>query len=77
MKIVALCSEVVEKQEADRATLQRNNLEFEDQEVLALTFTVRIAARDAQTMILHRMFFFDIADRTGGVRPKRATHVYV
>jgi hypothetical protein len=53
--------------EADRATLQRNNVEFEDQEVLALTFMVRIAAREAQTMFLQRMFFFDITDRTAGV----------
>jgi hypothetical protein len=36
--------------DADRATMQRNNVEFEDQEVLALTFMVRIAAREAQTM---------------------------
>jgi hypothetical protein len=38
--------------DADRATMQRNNVEFEDQEVLATTFMVRIAAREAQTMFL-------------------------
>jgi len=39
---------------ADRAAIERNNVELADQQVLALTFIVRIAAREAQTMFLLR-----------------------
>lgn len=39
---------------ADRAAIERNNVEFEHQQVLAFTFIARIAAREAQTMFLLR-----------------------
>ena len=37
---------------ADRAAIERNMVEFEDQQALAFSFIVRIAAREAQTMFL-------------------------
>jgi len=38
--------------DANRAALERNNDEFEDQEVLADTFIVHISAREAQSLFL-------------------------
>lgn len=37
---------------ADRPAIERNMMEFEDQQTLALTFVVRLLAREAQTMFL-------------------------